>query len=51
MPTKVMQLTSVQFGRGFAGSGVLATRPVGAGRGLEAGEELESNQDQKLVAR
>ena len=49
MPTKVMQLKSVQFERGFAGSGALATRPVGAGRGLGAEDEPENNHDQKLV--
>jgi hypothetical protein len=49
MPTKVMQLKSVQFERGFAGSGALVTRPVGAGRGLEGEDEPENNQDQKLL--
>jgi hypothetical protein len=45
------QLKSVQFGRGFAASGALASRPVGADRGLgaTAGAELGSNQDQKLL--
>jgi len=39
----------VQFERGFAGSGAVATRPAGADRGLEAGDEdePENNQDQK----
>ena len=48
MPTKVMQFKSVQFERGFAGSGALATRPVGAGRGLEV-EDEPVNHDQKLL--
>jgi len=46
-----MQVKSVQFGRGFADSGALVSRPVGAGRGLGAGDALGNNQDQKLVVR
>jgi hypothetical protein len=49
MPTKVMQRKSVQFECGFAGSGALVSRPVGAGRALGAGDELGNSQDQKLA--
>ena len=49
MPTKVTHVKSVQFWRGFAASGALVTRPVGAGRALGAGDELGNSQDQKLL--
>jgi hypothetical protein len=51
MPTNVTQVKRLQFERGFAASGALASRPVGADRGLgaTAGAELGNNQDQKLV--
>jgi len=50
MPTKVMQVNNLQLGRGFAASGALASRAVGAGfaLGATAGAGLENNQDQKL---
>jgi len=46
-----MQVNSVQFWRGFAASGALASRAGGACRGFgaTAGAGLENNQDQKLV--
>jgi len=47
----VIQVNSLQLGRGFAGSGTLASRPVDVGfaLGATAGVELGNSQDQKLL--
>jgi len=49
MPTKVMQLKSLQGGRGFAVSGALAVTAAGRGLAGAAAGVVPVSQDQKLV--